>query len=190
MATVYPARVRRRHRSLFVGALVVIAAIGLCGCGRDLPPVVGTSSIAANERATLPSISGSTLSASPLDIADLHGKVVVLNAWASWCEPCRTEIPAFVDLARQTNPKDVAIVGLDVSDDPDAARAFEKDFSMPYPSIADPDGSLLRTIPGVPPSAIPSTVILDKSGRIAVRIIGPTDPSRLASIVAEVVSEG
>ena len=54
---------------------------------------------------------------------------------------------------------------------------------MPYPSIVDPEGDILRTIPGVPPSSLPSTVILDREGRIAARIIGATDAMELATLI-------
>ncbi len=138
----------------------------------------------------MPAIDGSTLDGSALDLATLRGRVVVLNAWASWCTPCRTEIPAFVSLAEASDAADVAVVGLDVQDEQAAARDFVRDFAMPYPSIVDGDGSLLTTIPGVPPSALPSTVVLDRGGRIAARIIGEADPDRLNEIVRGLVAEG
>lgn len=171
-----------------IAALVILAAV-LSGCGREQPPTVGTSTIAVADRESLPSISGTTLDGSALDVADLRGKVVVLNSWATWCDPCRSEVPTLVTLAGSTKPEDVAVVGLDVSDDDAAARAFAAEFEMPYPSIIDSEGVLLPTIPGVPPAALPSTVILDREGRIAVRIIGEVDPKTLPGLVASVVAE-
>jgi peroxiredoxin len=87
------------------------------------------------------------------------------------------------------DPADVAVVGLDVSDDPEAARSFAAEFNMPYPSIVDSSGSLLSSLPGVPPKAIPSTLIVDRNGRVAARIIGAADPAELSRIVADVVAE-
>ncbi len=159
------------------------------GCGRDQPPVVGTATIAIGDREPLPSISGTTLDGESLDLADLRGRVVVLNSWATWCDPCRSEVPTLVTLAGSVNPTDVAVVGLDVSDDDTAAREFEDEFAMNYPSIIDSEGVLLPTIPGVPPAALPSTVIVDREGRIAVRIIGEVDSSTLPGLVASVVAE-
>ena len=168
---------------------IAVTALTLVGCGRDQPPVVGTSTIAVNDREALPPISGTTLDGAELDLASLRGKVVVLNSWATWCDPCRSEVPTLVKLADSTKPEDVAVVGLDVSDSDDAARQFAKDFSMQYPSIVDSEGVLLPTIPGVPPAALPSTVILDREGRIAVRIIGEVDASTLPDLVAQVAAE-
>lgn len=170
-------------------ALLAVAALALTGCGRDQAPVVGTTTINVAERVAMPTIAGTTLDGSSLDLDDLRGRVVVLNSWATWCTTCRSEIPAFVALDRSADPADVAIVGLDVSDDVDAARAFVDEFSMAYPSIVDGDGRILQTIPGVPPTALPSTVIIDRLGRIAVRIIGEADASELAGLVAQVVAE-
>jgi len=179
--------VRRVRTTLIV--TVLAAAVLLTGCGRDQPPVVGTTVIAAPDREALPDISGSTLDGGTLDLADLHGKVVVLNSWASWCVPCRTEIPAFVSLAADVDPTDVAIVGMDVSDDAAAAREFVDEFAMTYPSIIDSDGTILPTIPGVPPASLPSTVILDREGRVAVRIIGEANAAELPALVKQVASE-
>ena len=172
-----------------LAVVIAIAVVGLVGCGRDQPIVVGMTTINLAERERLPAISGTTLDGASIDLADLRGKVVVLNSWASWCEPCRTEIPAFVALAGSVDPADIAIVGLNVSDDDAAARQFAAEFAMTYPSIVDSEGAILPTIPGVPPAALPSTVILDREGRIAVRIIGEADATQLPTLVAQVAAE-
>ena len=145
-------------------------------------------SFAPADRELAPSISGTTLDGQPLDLDDYRGTVVVLNSWASWCGPCRDEVPAFVDLAG-SGDADVAVVGLNVDDDPAAARAFVDEFAMPYPSIVDAAGTILPTIPGVPPAALPSTVIVDAQGRIAARIIGAVDGAALGDLVASIGAE-
>lgn len=170
-------------------ALLAVAALALSGCGRDQPPVVGTTTIDVADRAAIPPIAGTTLDGSSIDLDDLRGKVVVLNSWATWCGPCRSEVPAFVALDANVDRAGIAIVGLNVSDDTAAANAFVKELAMTYPSIVDSDGRILPTIPGVPPSALPSTVIIDREGRIAVRIIGEVDPVELPRLVAAVVAE-
>jgi thiol-disulfide isomerase/thioredoxin len=175
-------------RSLGAALLVALTATGLTACGRDQPVVVGTTVIPPDDRESMPPIAGTTLDGTPLDLADLRGSVVVLNAWASWCDPCRDEMPSLVSLDAATG-EDVAVVGLDVKDDDDAARAFASELGVGYPSIVDADGAILPTIPGVPAAAVPSTVIVDRDGRQAARIIGEVDPDELASLVADIAAE-
>jgi thiol-disulfide isomerase/thioredoxin len=173
-----------------VALAAVVLLLGACGREQPASALVGVESISTDEREPLPRIAGSTLDGGTLDLADLRGRVVVLNSWASWCEPCREEVPSFVDLDERSDPDKVAVVGLDVNDQSAAADAFASELGIQYPSIVDPDGSLLRTIPGVPPSSLPSTVILDPQGRVAVRVIGATDPVELAGLVEALVQEG
>lgn len=169
-------------------AAVLLAVLApVTACGRDQPAVPGTETVASAEREAPLSLSGTTLDGEPFDLASLRGRIVVLNSWASWCPPCRDETPAFVDLARSSDPADIAVVGLNVTDDADAARAFAEEFDMPYPSVSDPDGAFIRTIPGIPPASLPSTVILDRDGRIAARIVGGTTTLELATVIAEVL---
>jgi thiol-disulfide isomerase/thioredoxin len=180
-------------RSTVVAAAVgiLVMTLALAGCGRDVPAAlqVGTTTIPAGEREAVPPVAGTTLDGQQLSVSGLAGRVVVLNSWASWCEPCKQEVPAFVALAGSADPADVAVVGLDVSDDPAAATAFATAFGMPYPSIVDASGDLLASLPGVPPTAIPSTLVIDRTGHIAARIIGAADRAELARIVADVAAE-
>jgi len=176
-----------------VAAIAVPVALGvlLTGCGREQPAsaLVGTEAVAAEDREEVLSFTGTTLDGEPFDLTDLRGKVVVINAWASWCAPCRSEMPAFVDLHASADPADIAVVGLNVGDDPDAAQAFMDEQGMAFTNVADPEGTILATVPGVPPKSLPSTVILDREGRIATRIIGPTDPIGLARAVGQVLGQ-
>jgi thiol-disulfide isomerase/thioredoxin len=163
----------------------------LAGCGRDQPAstLVGIEAVSSQDRSDVPVIAGTTLDGQPLDVADLRGRIVIVNSWASWCAPCREETPAFVELSKGVDPADVAIVGLNVTDDEAAAQAFVDEFDVPYPSIVDAEGDILATIPGVPPSSLPSTVILDREGRIAARVIGATDAMELATLIAAIMDE-
>jgi thiol-disulfide isomerase/thioredoxin len=172
-----------------VGALAVLA---VAGCGRDQPPTAGTEVIAPADRGGPVALSGPAVNdpATVVDLADYRGRVVVLNSWATWCEPCRAEIPALVALDEDTDDAEVAIVGLNVSDDPASAVTFTEEFAMGYPSISDPDGVLLPQVPGVPPRALPSTVVLDRDGRVAVRVVGEIDPETFPGLVDAVVAAG
>lgn len=174
-----------------LAVLLICASLAVGACGREQPAasLVGSTSFAPQDRQMPPEIQGTTTAGEPLRLADLRGKVVVLNSWASWCGPCRDEIPGFVALAKSADPASVAVIGLNVNDDAKAALSFEKQFDMTYPSLVDPDGHILATIPDVPPKAIPSTIVLDRQGRVAARIIGPVAANDLANTVAAVEAE-
>ena len=113
----------------------------------------------------------------------------MLNNWASWCAPCRAEVPILVDAARERGDE-VAFVGLNVSDEEAAASAFVAETRMDYPSIVDPNGALLATIPGVPAKSLPSTIVIDRQGRVAARVIGEVTAEGLASILDEIKAQG
>ena len=124
----------------------------------------------------------------PLALADYRGQVVVVNVWGSWCAPCRSEAPMLADAARDLAKQDVAFVGID-SRDPSrsAAQAFVRRFDVPYPSIYDQQGSTLLAFRGtLTPNAIPSTVILDREGRVAASVLGEITRTTLYDLVEEV----
>jgi thiol-disulfide isomerase/thioredoxin len=131
-------------------------------------------------------LSGETLDGATLDLADYRGQVVVVNYWASWCGPCRGEAPALVEAHKRL--PDVQFVGLDRNDDSTAnARAFVRTFEVPYPSLYDSGGKLLLAFNGaVPPTSLPSTIVLDTEGRVAAVVLGPTTATTLIDIVHDV----
>lgn len=167
-------------------ALSALLAISLMtGCGRDTPAIPGVDAVSVEDREPMPPVAGVTLDGAELDLADFRGSVVVVNNWASWCAPCREEMPHLIALA-QEDPR-VRVVGLNVRDEAAAAESFASELGIDFPSIVDADGSLLRSIPGVPPAALPSTVILDAQGRIAARVIGATSIEQLRELVLSAV---
>lgn len=148
---------------------------------------IGLTFIAPPDREPIPAIAGLDLDLDPIAIADLLGKVTVVNAWASWCAPCIEEIPELIAAQRATKDLGVEFLGLNVNDDLESARDFSQE--IPYPSIADPEGRLLALIPGIPPSGLPSTLIVDRNGQVAVRIIGPITEEVLTALITEVAAE-
>lgn len=187
----------------FAAAAVLggIALVSLVGCGRESAvPSQGSSSaqsadsglgltrFAAADREEAPALAGITIDGGYLDLESLRGKVVVLNAWASWCEPCKEEFPVLAAVSKSVGP-DVEFVGLDVNDDDDDARAMAGRYGIEYSSISDRGSILLGTIPGVPPGAIPSTVVIDRTGRIAARVIGTVKQGMLEPVLADLVAE-
>ena len=93
-------------------------------------------------------------------IAALHGHPVVVNVWASWCGPCRTEMPAVQRVALKRG-RDVAFLGVDIKDNRDAARRFLRDIPLSYPSYEDPDGQIYNAYRL---AGAPSTVFYDGAG--------------------------
>jgi thiol-disulfide isomerase/thioredoxin len=148
--------------------------------------------IAPDQRKLLPPISGQALGADrTLSSADYPGKVVVINVWGSWCAPCRSEAPDLQAASEQT--KNAAqFIGITSKDyDPAPAQAFTRAFKITYPSIYDPAGKVLLSFADVlPPSAIPSTMIIDAKGRLAVRILGPISKITLVDMITDVAGGG
>ncbi len=107
-----------------------------------------------------------------VDLAGLRGRPTVVNLWAQWCGPCRSEVPLFQRLHEQAGAR-VRVIGIDF-DDPQAgeAIAFAGDLGMTYPQLADPD-TLLKGSVGVP--GLPVTLFVAADGTIAGRQIGPVD---------------
>ena len=136
----------------------------------------------------LPAVSGLVLGGNKtISTQDFRGKVVVINVWGSWCPPCRKEAP---DLqAASVETKDVAqFVGITSKDyDPAPAEAFVRSFKISYPSIYDPTGKVLLAFAGeLPPSAIPSTMIIDRQGRLAVRVLSGVSKITLVDMINDV----
>ena len=146
--------------------------------------------IPPDQRQVLPTVSGPALGSNqPISTQDYLGKVVVINVWGSWCPPCRKEAP---DLqAASVETRDVAqFVGITSKDyDPAPAEAFVRSFKITYPSIYDPTGKVLLAFAGqLPPSAIPSTMIIDREGRLAVRVLSEVSKITLIDMINDVGS--
>lgn len=114
-----------------------------------------------------PELSLKDLNGRDVALADYRGKVVLLNFWATWCEPCRHEIPGFVQL--QNSRRDVQIVGISLDDSADPVRPFYTEFKMNYP-VAVGDAALATRYGGI--LGLPVTFLIACDGRIASRHVG------------------
>ena len=145
--------------------------------------------IAEADRQLLPSVVGTTLDGRPLDLASYRGKVVVLNFWASWCPPCREEGPVLQEVAAQSKPLGVEFVGVNVKDEKASAIAFERKAGVTYPSLHDQPGALLLRFRQVVPQTPPTTLIVDREGRIAGFYAGKVRFSELMTPVETIAAE-
>ena len=194
-------RVRPRR---ILAALTVAGALGLVGCtptitggwddsGEPTGYVSGDRSVTTWEPAdrTGPvEVVGVDFAGEPIDLAGWRGDVVVLNTWYAACPPCRAEATDLVALAEDYADAGVHLLGINSTDDAGAAQAFERTFSIPYPSVHD---ALQRGNCGavgvVPVQAVPTTVLLDRSGMVAARVLGVIDPSTMRALIDELLAE-
>ncbi len=141
-------------------------------------------------RAQAPVVSGTNLEGQQLSTSDFPGDIIVLNVWASWCAPCRAEAPALEEVAAEYADQGVQLIGLNTRDSEASARNFIKNYGVSFPSIVDTDGRLqLLFNETLPPQAIPSTIVIDRNGRVAARALGAVDASTLSAIVDQLQQE-
>jgi len=188
-------------RSALLAAVAAAAVLAAAGCdggaiAADTPASSGQSFVGHSyestfyqpgHRPTAPPVSGTTVTGQHLSLSQLRGNTVVVNFWGSWCAPCRAEAPALGELARQLRPNGVRFVGVDIRDEPDSAVAFMQQFNVGYPSLSDPEDEIALDFRStVPPADIPTTLVIDRSGRIAARIFGASTYRQLLSVINEV----
>jgi thiol-disulfide isomerase/thioredoxin len=136
----------------------------------------------------LPRLDGeSVVDGSALSTADYSGDVLVINAWATWCEPCKQEQPALIRVFERYRDRGVSFLGIDHLDDrASATRWIEEDFAVPYPSLFDPAGEFAATL-GYP--GLPATFVVDRSGTIRFRQFGPITERMLTSMLDQVLAD-
>lgn len=146
--------------------------------------------IAADERQEPVKLQGTTLDGKDWSVADAKGDVVVINVWGSWCGPCVAEAPdlqkAWTTLSEAGKP--VQFMGIDFREAPERGAAFAKAKNITYPSLTDESGVLILALQGKAPT-VPTTLVLDTTGRIAARVNGEVTASTLTGLVDDVLAE-
>ncbi|MDP9133276.1 MAG: TlpA family protein disulfide reductase [Actinomycetota bacterium] len=167
----------RRFAAILAGlALAAVLVVGLTQAGGEGPKqrafdladarreLAGAPAPLASLHEQSAELLGGGRSAFRKRLAGLEGYPVVVNKWASWCAPCRTEFPIFQSQA-VVQGKKVAFIGLNSGDSRDPARRFLRGAPLPFPSYLDPDEDIAKTIKA--PANYPVTVFFDRRGKLA-----------------------
>lgn len=188
-------------------AATVVAALLLAACGSAQQQSIaeqaragdrkgyvsgdGTVSQTAPKNRRAPfEVSGTTLAGESWSLQQDRGEVVVLNVWGSWCGPCVKEAPELQKAWTSFQAKKLPVVfmGMDFKEGPEAGRAFEKAYGITYPSLAYDDGRPVLGLGGQAP-AVPTTLVMDRQGRLAGRILGATTSGTLTGLVEDTLAE-
>jgi peroxiredoxin len=146
------------------------------------PGSSGSAPAGAAEGAAAPSFTFTTFDGRQISLADFSGRGVVLNFWASWCVPCREEMPYFDKIARASKDRDVAFLGLALLDDEASSRAFLKEVGVSYPTGPDPSNDIARSYQVL---GLPMTIFIRPDGTVARRWPGPISEAQLQEFIRE-----
>jgi peroxiredoxin len=192
-------------RLLAAWVTAALAALLVAGCstghdavdvnnGGEFRFVAGTPAgqvIPAGQRRSAPQFSGSLLGGGHFSSTDLAGEIAVVNFWGSWCAPCRVETPEFQAVYAEVRDKGVAFLGVNVKEtDQQFAQAFVDRFDITFPSLYDPSGEVALAFRDYPANAIPSTIVLDRRGRVAAVYTGPVAQHDLRTVLERLIGEG
>lgn len=170
---------------LVTAALALASGYWLAQKMRSEPEVTPVSTYGGGEMInfTLPDLDDK-----PRALNEWRGKVIVLNFWATWCPPCREEIPLLIDLQKRRGPAGLEIIGVAI-DDKAAVRRYRQSAGINYPLLMGDDASLdLIARYGNRLGSLPYSVIIDRQGGIAARKLGPFTREELEKIVEPLVS--
>ena len=193
-------------RPLLLSASALLLVAALAGCttadplanqyesGTNQNYISGDGSvtvIAVADRDDPVSFTATTDDGDEISSDDYAGQVLVLNFWYAGCPPCRVEAPGLQKL-HEDLADTASFLGVNVRDQADTAKTFEKEVGITYPSVIDAnEGNMLLAFAGtVAPNAVPTTLVIDKKGRVAARFLGLIDaPSTLKTIITETIAE-
>ena len=188
-----------RRALLAAGATVLLAG---CSTGDDAVDVnnggefrfvAGTPSgevIPDGERASAPEFSGTLLGGGEFSSTELSGDIAVLNFWGSWCAPCRVETPEFQEVYADVRDDGVEFLGLNVKETSEQfALAFIDRFGIEFPSLFDPRGEVALAFRDYPANFIPSTIVLDRDGRVAAVYTGEISQDDLRRVLDRLLEE-
>ncbi len=151
---------------LALAGLLLIRAASVEGVEKERTPL---PILTLSERAIAPDFTLEDPSGSRVRLRDFRGKIVFLNFWATWCIPCRTEMPAMKRLYQDLYGKGLVVLAVNFQDDPEAVRAFREEFRLTFPMALDRTGTAAAAYRV---RALPTGFILDREGRMVARSLG------------------
>jgi peroxiredoxin len=170
---------------LLAGALAVTLLTGNSS-GSNETVNGNTVTYQAGHRPAVPEFTATTLTGKTIKLSSYRGKIMVLNFWGSWCQPCRKEAPTLAVLSEQYGKQGVAFIGDDMQDSPVNALAFTRNVGLAYPSINDSGGSVVQAFGLVTPvDDTPTTVVIDKTGYVVGLVLGEASYGDLAKLLQQ-----
>lgn len=193
------ARTRRRIATLTLGqwligtfgaalvaGLLVTLGVALGEQTRSEPGVNTLARSGGIDPRPAPDFMLSDLEGNPVSMSGLRGRVVVVNFFASWCVPCKLEAPVLEDFWKAADPEKVAVVGIGLWDEHEAAVEFAEEYEVSFPLALDPDGAVGVDY-GI--AGIPETLVVDELGVLRARWVGPLSAAVLADLTSGVLRE-
>ena len=154
--------------------VTLLSALVGTACGGDTPRGPGRAPVA--EGAPAPAYAAVTIDGDSMSLDDLRGRVVLLNIWATWCHPCREELPLLQALHERHAADGLELIGVsvDARGEGDAVRAFARRFGVTYPIWLDPDERASSTFLAI---GVPASYLIDRTGTLVWKKIGPIQPN-------------
>jgi len=186
MKTKRQANKNRKHIDKIVAGAAIVLVIG--GLLFAFAPgwLWGSGEVkSGGDRKSAPTISMNDLNGRAWNLSDHQGKVVLVNFWATWCGPCRRETPDLVNLANKLGPKGLEVVGISLDQTKDVIPPFVASYKIPYPILLAPQSSPLTS----QIRSIPTTLLIDKEGRIAKQYVGAMSESAFKQDIEQLLAE-
>src|ERR1700760_3010943 len=187
----------RLIRSVVLALVAVLTALIVAGCtGKDAVDQSSAGNFrfvtatqvghvyAEADRKPVGAVTGTLIGGGSYALAAAKGKVVLINFWATWCGPCKTETPQLDALYRELGPKGVDFVGIDTKETSrSAATAFITDNKISYPIVWDEPGKTALQLGHIPAAGLPFTVLIDKQQRVAAVYLRSLTPGDLTPVL-------